>query len=225
MGRSPWAALAAVAPAVACSTPARRPRRSPPPWRRTPGTTPGSPPLWEPTARAGYQLATGDAVMAIGGFNGTDPWPTLSGFEKLVGEHEIHYFIAAAAAAAPGSEVRPSPVRSPRGWRPLLDHHGRRHHAVRPDRAAGLDRLLNPGGAGGSLVWFGEPAGHPEGHSPLFRSPEGGPNHDHRARAPGPQLRDQDDPAPVRPMRRSSAPGGTPTASPSSSTPGSGTTW
>jgi 4-amino-4-deoxy-L-arabinose transferase-like glycosyltransferase len=51
---------------------------------------------------AGYQLATGDPVMAIGGFNGTDPWPTLAGFEKLVGEHEIHYFIAAGSGGGPG---------------------------------------------------------------------------------------------------------------------------
>jgi len=42
---------------------------------------------------AGYQLATGDPVMAIGGFNGTDPWPTLSAFEKLVSEGKVHYFI------------------------------------------------------------------------------------------------------------------------------------
>lgn len=44
---------------------------------------------------AGYQLATDDAVMAIGGFNGTDPTPTLSRFEQLVSAHRIHYFIAA----------------------------------------------------------------------------------------------------------------------------------
>jgi 4-amino-4-deoxy-L-arabinose transferase-like glycosyltransferase len=43
---------------------------------------------------AGYQLATGDAVMAIGGFNGTDPDPTLAQFEKLVSEGKVHYFIA-----------------------------------------------------------------------------------------------------------------------------------
>jgi 4-amino-4-deoxy-L-arabinose transferase-like glycosyltransferase len=51
---------------------------------------------------AGYQLATDDPVMAIGGFNGTDPWPTLSVFEKLVGEHEIHYFMAAGTGGGPG---------------------------------------------------------------------------------------------------------------------------
>ncbi len=42
---------------------------------------------------AGYQLATGDAVMAIGGFNGTDPTPTLAQFEQLVSQGKIHYFI------------------------------------------------------------------------------------------------------------------------------------
>ncbi len=51
---------------------------------------------------AGYQLATGDPVMAIGGFNGTDPWPTLAAFERLVGEHAIHYFIAAGSGGGPG---------------------------------------------------------------------------------------------------------------------------
>jgi hypothetical protein len=40
---------------------------------------------------APLELATGDAVMAIGGFNGTDPWPTLAGFKELVAKHEIHY--------------------------------------------------------------------------------------------------------------------------------------
>jgi 4-amino-4-deoxy-L-arabinose transferase-like glycosyltransferase len=43
---------------------------------------------------AGYQLGSGEPVMAIGGFNGTDPAPTLSQFEKYVSEGKIHYFIA-----------------------------------------------------------------------------------------------------------------------------------
>jgi hypothetical protein len=44
-------------------------------------------------AAAPLELATGDAVMAIGGFNGTDPWPTLAVFEELVANHEIHYYV------------------------------------------------------------------------------------------------------------------------------------
>ncbi len=44
-------------------------------------------------AAAGYQLATDDAVMAIGGFNGTDPTPTLAQFQQYVAAGDIHYFI------------------------------------------------------------------------------------------------------------------------------------
>ncbi len=43
---------------------------------------------------AGVQLATDEPIMAIGGFNGTDPTPTLAEFEKYVSEGKIHYFIA-----------------------------------------------------------------------------------------------------------------------------------
>jgi hypothetical protein len=32
-------------------------------------------------------------VMAIGGFNGTDPWPTLAVFKELVANREIHYYV------------------------------------------------------------------------------------------------------------------------------------
>ncbi len=43
---------------------------------------------------APIELATGgDAVMAIGGFNGTDPSPTLAQFEAMVAKHEIHYYV------------------------------------------------------------------------------------------------------------------------------------
>lgn len=44
---------------------------------------------------AGYQLATGTPVMAIGGFNGTDPAPTLAQFQSDVAAGRIHYFIDA----------------------------------------------------------------------------------------------------------------------------------
>ncbi|WP_138415332.1 ArnT family glycosyltransferase [Sinomonas gamaensis] len=45
---------------------------------------------------AGYQLATQLPVMALGGFNGTDPSPTLAQFQELVKEGRIHYFIGAS---------------------------------------------------------------------------------------------------------------------------------
>jgi 4-amino-4-deoxy-L-arabinose transferase-like glycosyltransferase len=42
---------------------------------------------------SGYQLATGDPVMPIGGFNGSDPSPTLERFQQYVRDARIHYFL------------------------------------------------------------------------------------------------------------------------------------
>jgi hypothetical protein len=42
---------------------------------------------------AGVQLATGEPVMAIGGFNGSDPAPTLEQFQQYVAEGRIHWFL------------------------------------------------------------------------------------------------------------------------------------
>jgi hypothetical protein len=42
---------------------------------------------------AGYQLASEEPVMAIGGFNGSDPSPTLAQFQQYVTEGRIHWFI------------------------------------------------------------------------------------------------------------------------------------
>ncbi|WP_200258091.1 glycosyltransferase family 39 protein [Streptomyces sp. HSG2] len=43
---------------------------------------------------ASYQLAVEKPVMAIGGFNGTDPSPTLAEFQEYVDAGKIHYFAA-----------------------------------------------------------------------------------------------------------------------------------
>ena len=42
---------------------------------------------------AGFQLGSGEAVMPIGGFNGSDPSPTLAQFQQYVAKGQIHYFI------------------------------------------------------------------------------------------------------------------------------------
>jgi 4-amino-4-deoxy-L-arabinose transferase-like glycosyltransferase len=52
---------------------------------------------------AGYQLATDDPVMAIGGFNGSDPAPTLAQFETDVRHGEIHYFISSGGVGGGGA--------------------------------------------------------------------------------------------------------------------------
>jgi 4-amino-4-deoxy-L-arabinose transferase-like glycosyltransferase len=56
---------------------------------------------------AGYQLASGEAVMPIGGFNGSDPSPTLAQFQAYVGAGRIHYFIGGSMGmrSSGGSEA------------------------------------------------------------------------------------------------------------------------
>ncbi|MGI5169636.1 ArnT family glycosyltransferase [Spirillospora sp. CA-253888] len=46
---------------------------------------------------AGYQLASGLPVMAVGGFNATDPAPTLEQFKAHVAAGRIHYFIGGSS--------------------------------------------------------------------------------------------------------------------------------
>ena len=56
---------------------------------------------------AGLQLGTQLPVMAIGGFNGSDPSPTLAQFQQYVADGKIHYFAGGgrAAAASGGSNA------------------------------------------------------------------------------------------------------------------------
>ncbi|MEN2739722.1 glycosyltransferase family 39 protein [Microbacterium sp. X-17] len=61
---------------------------------------------------AGYQLATQEAVMPIGGFNGSDPSPTLAQFEQYVKEGKIHYFIAGGVGQANGGSSASSAIAS-----------------------------------------------------------------------------------------------------------------
>ncbi|MFD0275430.1 glycosyltransferase family 39 protein [Kitasatospora sp. NPDC127111] len=52
---------------------------------------------------ASYQLASGVPVMALGGFNGTDPSLGLSAFQQYVKEGRIHWFIGGGARGAAGA--------------------------------------------------------------------------------------------------------------------------
>ena len=69
---------------------------------------------------AGVELATDDPVMAIGGFNGTDPVPTLAQFQQLVAAGRIHYFLAGGGfaggpRAGTGSPQGGNPAGGPAG--------------------------------------------------------------------------------------------------------------
>ena len=50
--------------------------------------------------------------MAIGGFNGTDPSPTLAQFQQYVAGHKIHYFIARGEGGGPGGAFGGGPQAS-----------------------------------------------------------------------------------------------------------------
>ena len=73
---------------------------------------------------APYILATGDPVMAMGGFTGSDPWPTLSAFERLVGEGKVHYVLlggGSSGARGPGAGGGNSAVSAVEQW---VERHG-----------------------------------------------------------------------------------------------------
>jgi 4-amino-4-deoxy-L-arabinose transferase-like glycosyltransferase len=40
------------------------------------------------------ELATGEPVMALGGYNGTDDAITLAAFKKLIADGKVHYYVA-----------------------------------------------------------------------------------------------------------------------------------
>ncbi|MGY1434313.1 ArnT family glycosyltransferase [Streptomyces reniochalinae] len=70
---------------------------------------------------ASYQLATGDPVMAIGGFNGSDPSPTLKEFKQYVSDGKIHYYIAGGMggggkkSGGKGADGKGGGAEAPRG--------------------------------------------------------------------------------------------------------------
>ncbi|WP_144710928.1 glycosyltransferase family 39 protein [Curtobacterium pusillum] len=61
---------------------------------------------------ATYQLATGESVMPVGGFNGSDPSPTLAQFKRYVAEGKIHYFIAGSVGRSNGGSDTASKISS-----------------------------------------------------------------------------------------------------------------
>jgi hypothetical protein len=54
---------------------------------------------------AGVQLWTGEPILAIGGFNGSDPAPTLAEFQKLVAQGKVHYFLACGRGGGFGGRM------------------------------------------------------------------------------------------------------------------------
>ncbi|MDQ6741758.1 MAG: glycosyltransferase family 39 protein [Candidatus Dormibacteraeota bacterium] len=65
---------------------------------------------------AGYQLATNDPVMAIGGFNGTDPAPSLAQFQTYVSQGKVHYFIAGGRGGGGGGGASSTSASQITAW-------------------------------------------------------------------------------------------------------------
>lgn len=65
---------------------------------------------------AGYQLALEEPVMAIGGFNGTDPSPTLVEFKQLVADGQIHYYIGSGSGGGAGGSDTDSSSAQIAAW-------------------------------------------------------------------------------------------------------------
>jgi len=51
---------------------------------------------------ASYQLASGEPIMAIGGFNGSDPAPSLAEFQRYVADGKVHYFLGSGGGFGGG---------------------------------------------------------------------------------------------------------------------------
>jgi len=56
-------------------------------------------------AAASYELTSGTAVIAIGGYKGTDPSPTLATFQGWVRDGRIHYLLAEGTTGAASVQI------------------------------------------------------------------------------------------------------------------------
>jgi hypothetical protein len=56
-------------------------------------STPWSAAIDRSSSAAGLELSTNTAVMAIGGFSGSDPTPTLAQFQDDVAHHRVAFYV------------------------------------------------------------------------------------------------------------------------------------
>jgi 4-amino-4-deoxy-L-arabinose transferase-like glycosyltransferase len=100
------------------------------------------------TNAAGYQIASGEPILAMGGFNGSDPTPTLGQFRAAVRDGEIRYFLAGRSGLPGGGRSGPDA-----GF-PAITRWVQRHFASESVRGVTLYDLRRPlasGGARGSV--------------------------------------------------------------------------
>ncbi|MEV4142880.1 glycosyltransferase family 39 protein [Amycolatopsis sp. NPDC049691] len=61
---------------------------------------------------AGLALASGRPVLAIGGFSGSDPAPTLAQFQQYVADGDIHYYVAGGRGGFGGGRGTSGEIQS-----------------------------------------------------------------------------------------------------------------
>ncbi|GLW28371.1 glycosyltransferase family 39 protein [Actinoplanes regularis] len=66
------------------------------------GTTKWSAAVSGATSAADLELASGTSVIALGGWNGSDPSPTLAEFQSYVAAGQIHYYISGGGMGGGG---------------------------------------------------------------------------------------------------------------------------
>ena len=141
---------------------------------------------------APLQIASGEPIMAIGGFNGTDPAPSLAEFQELVAQGKIHYFIGSGGGGMGRPERHLERDRHlGRGELPGPDR--RQHHRLRPhhqhhqlrNRSTSYDSEHQPP--------------DPRGSRPPLRQPPGRSFPQHPPRVPRPTRPSGRPPEPARP--------------------------
>src|SRR5699024_7012614 len=114
---------------------------------------------------AGLQLSSGLPVMAVGGYNGTDPFPTLDGFRNLVAEGRIHYFVGSPADGFSilGTIDPLLPMPAVPGLSGVIPSGGAVHAPGAP--------AIDPGAAGrrGAAPWIPLPGTRPPARAPAHR--------------------------------------------------------
>ena len=79
-------------------------------------------------------IATGDPVITIGGFNGSDPAPTLAQFEALVAQGDVRYVLVSGnGGGGPGGGAGAASGQSISSW---VTTHGK--EVQLDDNSAGL---------------------------------------------------------------------------------------
>jgi 4-amino-4-deoxy-L-arabinose transferase-like glycosyltransferase len=102
---------------------------------------------------ADYQLASGNPVMPVGGFIGSDPSPTLAQFQEYVAKDQIHYYIVSngpggqpkgGEPGAPDEGAAPQPDRSPTEGTKIADWVKQNFTAVTVDGVTYYDLTAAP---------------------------------------------------------------------------------